>query len=394
MKKSLLFYLVSCMIMLASCTANEPELSDDSTVKSNPNRVELSEAQSLADKMYESVYGRTRSSRNVSSVEFIGTRTRTSGEGESNSYYIFNYGDREGFAIVSADNRQVPVYAISDQGELHASDTLQNPGLRWYFSNVLSGSSIGNGIPIDTTKHLLITLPIETRIVYSKPLITGFKSQFHQESPYNKYCPGVVGCVPLACGTVIGYHCWPNKYGNYSFDWNAMNNNSTHNMWARLFWLLGKEENCNVIYGDAVTGAAFDNVKRAFSNFGYKNVKISNLSDVSISGELEKGFPVLFDGRYKDNPLSGHAWVVDGGFMDVYKIPGLPNEDGSQSDYVKYTTYYHCVWGDAGLHGGYFLYDVNANTIGGEPYTSDSGVKIATDKYNGLKVAYNIRPNK
>lgn len=395
MKKILLFSLVSCMIILASCTANEPNLSDDSTVGLNPFRVELSEAQSLADKMFASVYSGTRSNRKVSSVEFIGNRTRTSSDKEPNSYYIFNYGDKEGFAIVSADKRQVPVYAISDQGELHASDTLDNPGLRWYFSNVLSGSSIGSGIPVDTTKHPLITLPIETRIVYSKPLITGFKSQFHQESPYNKYCPGVVGCVPLACGTVMGYHRWPSNYGGYTFDWDAMNKNSVHDKWARLFQLLGNVENCDAHYGYQVTAVyPLNNVIRAFSNFGYKNVIISNFTDVSISEELQKGYPVLFDGRLVNDSDAGHTWVVDGGFMDVYKIPGLPNEDGSQTDYVKYTTYYHCIWGMKDNPVGYYLYDITAKTIGGEPFISDSDDKTPTPIYRGLKVVYNIRPNK
>jgi hypothetical protein len=148
--------------------------------------------------------------------------------------------------MLSADRRRPAVLALSDEGSMHLSDTTYNDGLNWYINEALSsfGSTI---VKPDTTIHS--TYPNEpyttTTTVYSERLLTGFLSTFSQRYPYNIYCytdsaeQAVVGCTPLAVGTVMGYYKWPESYESYTFDWTSMYSSSMNTMWARLFEILG-----------------------------------------------------------------------------------------------------------------------------------------------------------
>ena len=105
MKKIKLLTLLMAAPMLWSCSAEDPmpPLTDATEIE-DPNFVPLDEAIENADRILASAFGsKTRSSRNVKSVEFFGQNTRSSENAGSYGYYIVNYENDGGFALLSAD---------------------------------------------------------------------------------------------------------------------------------------------------------------------------------------------------------------------------------------------------------------------------------------------------
>lgn len=371
----------------------------------NPNLVSIEEAMADADAMYSKVYGGTRSGRKPSGVIRFRSRT-TRGEGNANpeGYYIVNYIEG-GFSLLSADRRDMNrVYAISDEGALHLTDTVGNPGLSMYINDILPmltntiGAPSPDKYPIDSLR------PIDPGWSYYKkhsdPLLTGFMARFHQFSPYNHYCntgapdykPQYVGCVPLAVGTVMGYHKWPQSLDGYTFDWDAMRNSADDLRWARLFKILGGPEYTNVSYGiegeSKGTGVPYYRISKAFTDAftkaNYKGGHTVSFSSAPVSQELESNNPVICVG----NNGEGHAWVIDGGYTTgSLEYPVTPDDEKKE----VYRSYYHCVWGWGGLSNGYYLY---SGSLGGNIEKGDPEYGTSASKYNDLLICYGYKPNK
>lgn len=375
----------------------------------NPNLVSIEEAMADADAMYSKVYGGTRSGRKPSGVIRFRSRT-TRGEGNANpeGYYIVNYIEG-GFSLLSADRRDMNrVYAISDEGALHLTDTVGNPGLSMYINDILPmltntiGAPSSDKYPIDSLR------PIDPGWSYYKkhsdPLLTGFMARFHQLSPYNHYCntgapdykPQYVGCVPLAVGTVMGYHKWPQSLDGYTFDWDAMRNSADDLRWARLFKILGGPEYTNVSYGIVGSGFVTDILRayvsqaftKAFTKANYIGGHTGVFIPSTVDQELENRRPVICVGTSVENNMSGHAWVIDGGYTTgSLEYPVIPDDEKKE----VYRSYYHCVWGENGLCNGYYLY---SKSLGGNIECGDPGYLGPAPKYDNLLICYGYRPDK
>ena len=229
MKRIFSSILLPIGIVLTSCTSEEPLINEsvDSFQVTDSYFIPIDEALANAEIMFARIGVKsTRASGRIKSIERFKTSTR-SDISSTHGLYIVNYENECGFALLAADRRLSPVYALSEEGSLSLADTINNPGLNWYINGVLP--SLMNDIvaPIDTTA--LPIFPIEKPWSYyekySDPLLKGFMAKFHQYGPYynyiqeidNNHCP--VGCLPLAIGTVVGYYEWPQTIENYIFPW-------------------------------------------------------------------------------------------------------------------------------------------------------------------------------
>lgn len=390
-------------LFMTACSMDEPSntpLLDNSDTETN--FISLSEALENAENEFKLVYGnQTRSGREVKDFEVFKATTRSEGD-SLNGFYIVNYD--EGFAMLSADRRRPAVFAISDEGSLHLSDTINNKGLSQYINKlaITIRPPFDPGKP-DTTIHKWEPpVPYEKeKVVISERLLTGFMSKFHQMTPYNQYCPLLnmtptyVGCLPLAVGTVIGYYKWPNACGGTNvLHWDSMVQNAYHDDWAHLFEVLGRKDYLNANYGTLAmggTGATLDGIERTFSNMRYKGTKIANFSQTVTDDELKHNNPVVVTGRTQQNTTgrdTGHAWVIDGAYYTI------ETNQISFGDKYIYKYYYHCVWGFGGDANGYFLYDIKSPRFGGTPEEADSGTSGSCNVYKELTVIYGYRPNK
>ncbi len=383
--------VVFLMAGLFSCSEDTSLLVQESSDSSSRNQISISEALDLAGEEYARIFGQTRSNSDLKlkSFEIYKPNHATrSEESEMHGFYILNFEDNAGFAIVSADTRRENIYAISEEGNIQLADTLTNEGLKWYLNESLTISGNFNPItPVDTASIANPFLPeIET---YCKPLLSGFMSKFGQGYPFNKYCftsdgrQAVVGCVPLAIGTVMGLDQLPQSFKGITFDWTAMKSDQNHDGWARLFEVIGRRENVNASYGVNSTGALSSLIPNALKNMGYKDADIAEFSSTIVNQQLSDNRTVLMGG-VRDS--GAHRWVIDGGYAKVTKSYATE----TTFDY-HYSYYYHCVWGWNGNANGYFYL---SNTIGGIPDSRDLNTSGNANVYYPTTIVYGYKPNK
>ena len=364
---------------LWSCSAEEPIISEpDVPIVEDQNFVPLDDALKIADKHFALVYGNeTRSSRNVENVEFF-NRTTRSGDDDDHGFYVVNYENNGGFALLSADNRRGAVYAISDNGAMHLNDTIDNEGLNWYLNKVLTDpdgvASIKRnkgifpppGNPFDTTLHDFIDLGPE-RIELCKPLLPDAITQFSQMEPYNKYCPKIggiqsyVGSAPLCTGTIMAYYKWPTSVAGIDYNWDEMYANPLHDKWPRFFEMLGRSYFMNACYETILSFTHLEDVVKTFNGIiGYKNTVVEDYDYSTLCNQLKNRRPVIVahdDLKYSQDPMivkyfSGTCyttWIIDGGYTLVYK------DKKDNNRIVNVESVFNCIWGAGGKENGYFL---------------------------------------
>lgn len=397
MKK--LFYIALASLFWTSCSPSEPMAIDDQTGKSVDKQVKVSihaiseeEAIEIANENMACLNPATRSNKKrVKSVHKILNRTNTVKTRAVNTvevgYYLINYENEGGFAVVADDDRVRPLHAISDSGCLHISDTINNKGLAQFFSSLVS--------VVDTT---LIVGPLKPWVdpikpsiskVIVKPILTESVRGWHQDYPFNKYCENnVVCCVALSCGMVMSAFEWPASYSIYSFNWTDIKTNHFNDGLAHLLRELGKPKNLNVQYGPDASSAIFDDCIRTFVNFGYEHPKIGSFSLGTVINYLENGQPVLIDGRVDGDYTDGHTWVLDGLYMVEGHLGAIVNP--GDTGYVK-EYFPHCVWGAGGSANGY--YSFYGSSVGDSPYHSGEGDDIygLSIQFSNWRIIYDFK---
>lgn len=265
------------------------------------------------------------------------------------AYYIFNVEDKDGFVIVSGDDRLPDILAFSDKGNV---DTKSLPcNMEWLltcYENMIDSLDVYPMMQTQVLRHAAKRPSIE-------PLIT---TTWGQGAPYNKYCPEIngekcpTGCVATAMAQIINYHKWPQSQTASidayitessginmpaleptSFNWSNM----TEDDIARLMLYCGQSAKMDYSLSGSGARQPCEALKTIFGyskkaqNWLIKLFEAENLEQ-TVYDELSGNRPVFYTG-YSDSKDSGHAFIVDG-----YK-------DGM----------FHINWGWNGESDGYFL---------------------------------------
>lgn len=381
--------LTSCIvaILLAACTSTEEPVALQSNVTEICPPQEIEQAIAIAEKMIADLDGpQTKSdSRKIRSIQIVnkplGTRSNI-----DEDFYIINYEENKGFALVSDAESPYPVYGFSNAGNLTAEDIQNNPAMQDYILNLTYGLSTdsitiggwgpgypGNpGRPITDKSHGKVTV---------SPILPDAVAKWHQGYPLNRYCEQIqlpnglwetapTGCTPLACAMILSHYKWPTKYKEFTFDWDNIRENPYNPGLAMLIYYLNQEDNLDttIVYDFSdptnpiiLTGTLFSLVPRTFYHFGFRSPTIKH--GLSIEA-LNEGNPMIVAGWISDNSLGGHSWVIDG----IYEFhhgtdllsPGIKPYDES---------FYHTVWGWAGTGNGYYRYGTSNDDT---PFYSDS----------------------
>lgn len=357
---SFAFFLIT---LITSCSSEEPLLaSGQNPAAQESYHVSIPEALSRAEKLMETLDNHSQATRSlppqreVRDINVIKQKmlTRsTSANLPDTLFYIINYADNSGFALVSADKRTVPVYAISSEGEFNIQDTVFNKGLAHFFENVsadMSHSISYPVLPVDTTKYTDIDIKTEEII---GPYLSKSQAEWNQTYPFNRLCPSIgnskalVGCLAVATGQIMSFYQYPKAYMSHSYNWNNINSNHHCDDLAYLLSDLGRPENLDNDYGIRVTLALFNNLDRTLFNMGYEHCGYGiPFTRTDILKYLKNG-PVFFSGRRYDNEGNslGHAFVCDG-YIEYLTTVALPNRD----------ILYHCIWGWGGQCNGYYYW--------------------------------------
>ena len=399
---------------MIGCTDDEPVSvpnAMEQSAKENEHRVSLQDALKRAESLLSQIGDpATRSkTRKVKSVEYLQNQLTRSGAIDT-TLYLVNYENNAGFALLGADDRVRPIYAIADTGRMNVVDTIKNKGLAMFFRNTETdvASLLGGGIQIDTT---IVQPPIDPGIPtieyivarQTEPLLGVNATYLGQRYPYNIYCPilsngdrAVVGCAAVATAQIMMYNEWPLYVGGNLIPWNQMNSIGTANYEriAFLLRLLGEPQYLNMQYGLDVSSSILGRERTILISLGYidpgplNNFNEENVVEILERGEDNEigGGPILVIGNFTEEGDS-HIWVIDG-YLQYYKV--------QDHVYIPQDILYHCVWGWGGDSNGYFYWK-STESFGGEadirdcePYEGE----YITPPYNNIKYYNVFRPNK
>ncbi|MBE0638600.1 MAG: C10 family peptidase [Bacteroidales bacterium] len=299
-------------------------------------------------------------------------------------YYVFNINLEDGFVIIAADDRVVPVLGFNFTGSFNDKNLppameawLQS--FRDQIAQVIEQELAGD----ESVEHLwekyktFNPSPVKSKGV--DPLVA---AKWSQEKYYNAFCPSdpagfdnhaLVGCVAVAMGQIMkcfgypvqgsGNHAYTPAtnpgYGVQSADFHAANYDyavmhdslSTYdNQVAELLYHCGVSVDMD--YGPVSSGVPFANTIKIRDAFvGYFNYSsdaellfknnYSNLDwQTMLIAQLDQQRPVYYQGMQDAD--AGHAFVCDG--------------------YLQ-TDYFHFNWGWSGEDDGFFyLNNLNPKT--------------------------------
>lgn len=297
---------------------------------------------------------------------------RSTPTGEA-TLYVFNVGDRDGFVIVSGDNRARSILGYADSGSFDAE---QMPAalreMLAIYAQQINMLSQTDAKADSAARVHKAPRRISGTMSDVAPLLT---TTWDQGDPYNAYCPtlndqtALTGCVATAMAQIAYYHKYPtsqvpslaaytsstNKinvsaWGATTFDWDNMLDNYSASYTnkqkvavATLMRYCGQAAQMD--YG-FTSGAYNGDALYAFKEkLGYNaNANFRSAASYSANGwedliykEVHDGRPVYYSALNGDEggaQCGGHAFVIDG-----YRADG---------------NYFHVNWGWGGASDGYF----------------------------------------
>lgn len=346
-------------ILFYGCEDREVLMSsyeDSSSVEgSSVFKISQHEALAISDGFRRS-YGSRSSVFALENVEYVTESHTRSGAPVDTVAYIFNYRDSGGFTIVSADNRVSPILAYSDTGYFTNENEIAKEAfcdrIGDYLRKVISKGDV-NGSTEGDLESCAAVMPI-------------VKGSMSQRAPFNKYVvpehPTLgslpVGCVAVACATVMIHSANSLKYHNSVFKLKSIREGfisqsqttrSTNTKQivgvdspysydravdsiAKLLYWIGKDVGMN--YGSKVSYAATGNARLLLDQLGFNPSNMISYNDVTVAMYLVDGYIVNVKG-------SGHSWIIDGCQYCIFS-----------GRIIKPVM--HCDWGWGGYCNGYY----------------------------------------
>lgn len=319
------------------------------------------------------------SSKKIKSQEIIGDLTNP-------YFYIFNFENKGGFVIVSAEKNEHPILAYSEKGEFK-KDNAPYGIISWIETTKENIDYIRQG-KFNTKKQTSVEwaligkdfkIPSLLRVVDPDPICQDYSTnttigpliatEWGQGCGYNALCPTntsgfrcghfPTGCVATAMAQVMRY--WQTPATTYN--WASMPNTFADNEVARLMRDAGSSVNMD--YNDNGSGAKHEDIPPAMINtFTFssaQNINYSLGSYSTVQSELNSSRPVILSGYNTRNTSwfglvveyqEGHEWVCDG-FQDIDVF--WCNPDGTQGG-AGYL-YFHMNWGWDGTSNGWYAFD-------------------------------------
>ena len=305
-------------------------------------------------------------------------------------FYIVNYEDSAGFALVNALKTEPAIIGISDKGTYNASDLSKNPdGLNFLVDYITESAPSNKAITTNPLRppYELNKITYDTiRYDIQEPKV---KTEWHQVGFFGKFCPnGNAGCFPVAVAQALSVYkkpvtLWPTypdaPVSSLIIPWDEIiplkinsripskleddKNIYPHEALGILLREIG--HNSNVYYSETLTYWYPEEANLPKEFIRKSGLKISSLSPPfnyfpECKAQIKNGVIVMSGYTAENNTIhSGHAWVVDG-YQDVkIKVTDWKRKESSstweiwQESYIDFF-YVHINWGLGGEGDGYF----------------------------------------
>lgn len=438
-----------CLVVAVSCTK---ELSDENSdggwsetvaVESSGHRVPVDAALAGLRSLIKQIDGTTRSgvTRTIREVLPLRSRmavlTRAVDAGITDRpdtlLYLVNFDDDAGYAILGADDRLVPIFALVDAGSISEEDFTGDdlhPANEYILNGVIArivnpgGDSLSIGYPpIEYDRPQFIMLDTSEWFVYSylAPILL---TKWDQKWPFNKNYPKIhpsvaadttrysAGCWMVALGQILAgleyrvpQPSWPEPIN--SIDWNgvkqisnymnydhettcystAENQQQVADLMYRLYTgcraipaqMMPNYNSFSTLVSSTAVGASIDSVAKFMRDtLRLRNVRVGEFNGKDAVYMVANRCPVGTSGKETKFFNARHAWVIDG-FMDIICT------DRDERD-----TLFHCNWGYKGKGDGFysFRYMGKNNYYYSDPHVRDAEKSMPYDFTNNQRFIY------
>ena len=407
MKKIQLLIVAMCYLVCACTSQDEPIMAKQQVTEGLISEIyDIEEAITFANDIAEQLdlstsraTPRTASKNNV--VEYKTTKSRT----ENTQFYVVNYEENQGYAIIAKKRIANPVVAVINEGNYSEGEIIDNPGFNMFMdvtSSIIERDTTikpidwewkpGDGpIPAiqfkterDTLEHLLI----------SPKTINFF---WGQERPEGLLCPnGLSGCANTALFMVMAYFHTPSAIA-YTYEGATMTRETLN--WTNIAQHIYRYDNCTQSVHNTIsrvcrqlgqlTNSTYypqtSNQKRSTSTARKKMATVAKniLSGKTVSElksytdfydfydilpDLETGLVIMAGEVYNKESgknvdmKKGHAWVVDGCKYYYVRVKTYKKEYNDlswvlQSTKLETTPFLSINWGWEGSQNGYFYWN-------------------------------------
>lgn len=330
----------------------------------------------------------------------------TRGGEDGDVIYIVDL-ENGGSAVMGADKRMEPIYAILDETKispekLTLTATRSDDGeedIEEYVMGLMN-AKIETDVTLMAAGDLIIPeMPIIPRpqIVELSYIIGAkypmLKTKWHQRSPYNDNYPRgdvnqyyedgvmVAGCGPIAVSQALYYLRTPDQLWSYTFDWDLLSECEYQGAFSDAA-KAAVAEFVNAVAGcicreryHQVTPSPMVRINELvydLVNFGLSNISAEEYDFNGIKELLDDDLPVITRGTELNDTYPaldfGHMWVIDGykahrvtKYMREYYGSGRLDFTDTLISSTDYN-YVHCNYGWEGYMDGYYtsgVFDVS-----------------------------------
>ena len=395
MKK--IFYCVVAAFLLAACVKEDVSITKIEEVK-NPYAVTPDEAVQLLKTVIGGESTRAVSVGDIKTLRKSDFVPTTRGAEDGDVIYIVDL-ENGGSAVMGADKRMEPIYAILDEtkvtpDKLTLTATRSDDGEQDIEEYVMGLMNAKISSDFAIVRPPLDTLPIPslrpdtwtvtTTLGQKSPML---RTKWRQNDPFNNVIDmndgddqvtSLVGCSTIAIGQIMAYH--QRNMAGSNYNWNIINSfvygyDATATIGEKTYianylYEIRVGLNSNPLTNSGVTIAQQVSFMR--NRLGYNNVSSIAYNLNNIYSMLDYDNPVCINGTSTcfdgyDYVPDLHTWIIDG--YHYYKVEDWERTyigEFISDEHIVDTYYYnilHCNYGYGGACDGYYtegVFDLRA----------------------------------
>lgn len=412
MKINHFFLAITIALAAGACSDNTfiPAEDEETVSMSNAQSIQRSEDEAMAyAAQFLNIFPH-KESRSLPDIKIHALTNKTSRSSASTDtlLYIAQYGENQGYAIITGSRELSPVLAYVEEGNFFDLENANNGGFQMYVQ------AASDYVESSMRRSSMIDRPIikpafnDWTIHYNDTIAPKLTVAWSQEYPEGYFCPNrLSGCAQTALAQILSYYELPteinltypghtvdkvtldwseikkhsksdsvdwsetNQYGIVSHNGSCSASEQAHMTIAYLCRELGHRNNAVYTYkseNERSTGASIESVSKTASalrdqvGHKFKVAAIANYTTASFLLDRIKDGVVYMRGSTTPNS-GGHAWVADGGLkvgtVRTHVDYGM-GLDGSNVVTVteNLEMLVHFNWGWGGRSNGYFNPDV------------------------------------
>lgn len=388
------FSLLLFLLLLASCSTDSPMNPNESNLENSPTETSKSimlskekVAQIALDGAASFRDNKSRASLSVKGDILAISSPNAARSVQDTAFYVVNFENDMGYAIVSPYAVRDPLIAVIDEGSFNPEDLNKDTPFAGYIKEISSKSiEIRDSLvakPIFPYEMDSIQYTVTTKVNYPPKA----KQFWGQASPFGDFCPNdLCGCVSLSCIFAMQFYRYPTSLeltypnhpvSNVNLDWEVIR---THGKTPKsiaaicqncgideehhtMMRYLGREiaERLESRFYFGLTVSTLEKAHELMASLGFQISEINTLSfNHNFSLNIYNNIYIV--GGYSDNSI-GHCFVIDGQKTTHHESRFFISKDGGftwqpnhQFDSTWDTTYVHVNWGFNGDNNGYFSF--------------------------------------